>query len=63
MDIQVGTSIILESCCDGVEVYKGEEIAIIGNTGENSSDLIFTLSLWKDDKPLNPEDLISLKAN
>ena len=47
----------------GQEVYKGEEIAIIGNTGENSSGPHLHFELWKDDKPLNPEDLIPLKAN
>lgn len=42
----------------GREVFKGQPIAIIGNTGENSSGPHLHFELWRDDIPLNPRDFL-----
>ncbi|MEL6628653.1 MAG: M23 family metallopeptidase [Bacteroidota bacterium] len=43
----------------GEYVLAGEPIAIIGNTGENSTGPHLHLELWQDGKPLNPSDYIN----
>jgi len=43
----------------GQKVFKGEPIAIIGNTGENSTGPHLHFELWKDDMPLDPGKIIS----
>ncbi len=42
----------------GRQVIKGQPIAIIGNTGENSSGPHLHFELWRDDIPLNPRDFL-----
>lgn len=42
----------------GREVIKGQPIAIIGNTGENSSGPHLHFELWQNDVPLNPRSFL-----
>ena len=42
----------------GSYVYAGEAIAIIGNTGVNSSGTHLHFELWHDNLPVNPADYI-----
>jgi hypothetical protein len=41
--------------------YAGETIAIIGNTGENTSGPHLHFELWQDGKPANPNDYLTLQ--
>lgn len=40
----------------GTYVYAGEPIAVIGNSGENSSGMHLHFELWVDGKPVDPMD-------
>lgn len=42
----------------GSYVYAGEAIAVIGNTGINSSGVHLHFELWHDNMPVNPADYI-----
>ena len=42
----------------GDHVKAGEPIAIIGNTGENSSATHLHFELWYNGTPINPQDYI-----
>ena len=42
----------------GAYVFAGEAIAVIGNTGINSSGVHLHFELWYDDNPVNPADFI-----
>lgn len=42
----------------GTYVYAGETIAVIGNSGENSSGMHLHFELWHDGKPVNPQDYL-----
>ncbi|MEL6674065.1 MAG: M23 family metallopeptidase [Bacteroidota bacterium] len=44
----------------GTYVYAGEPIAVIGNSGENSTGTHLHLEIWRRGKPLNPADYINL---
>jgi murein DD-endopeptidase MepM/ murein hydrolase activator NlpD len=39
-------------------VFAGEAIAVIGNTGINSSGTHLHFELWYDGSPVNPADYI-----
>lgn len=43
----------------GTYVRAGEPVAVIGNTGENSSGMHLHFELWQRGKPLNPKDHIN----
>jgi murein DD-endopeptidase MepM/ murein hydrolase activator NlpD len=43
----------------GQRVQVGDPIAIVGNTGENSSGPHLHFELWFQQKQINPADLIS----
>lgn len=43
----------------GAKVKLGDPIAIVGNTGENSSGPHLHFELWLDQSPVNPKDYIS----
>ncbi len=45
----------------GSRVRIGDPIAIVGNTGENSSGPHLHFELWLDQNPVNPEDYISFR--
>jgi lipoprotein NlpD len=42
----------------GSFVFAGEAIAVIGNTGTNTSGLHLHFELWLDGNPVNPEDYV-----
>ncbi len=42
----------------GQYVEQGESIAIIGNTGESSTGPHLHFELWRENKPLDPEDVM-----
>jgi murein DD-endopeptidase MepM/ murein hydrolase activator NlpD len=44
----------------GTYVYKGEPIAVIGNTGENSTGIHLHLEIWHNGIPVNPGDFIEI---
>lgn len=43
----------------GTYVRAGEPVAVIGNTGENSSGMHLHFELWQHGKPLDPQDHIN----
>jgi murein DD-endopeptidase MepM/ murein hydrolase activator NlpD len=43
----------------GSYVFAGEAIAVIGNTGINSSGTHLHFELWYDNNPVNPADYIN----
>lgn len=43
----------------GAHVFAGEAIAVIGNTGINSSGTHLHFELWYDNSPVNPADYIN----
>lgn len=43
----------------GAHVFAGEAIAVIGNTGINSSGTHLHFELWYDNRPVNPADYIN----
>lgn len=45
----------------GDKVRTGDPIAIVGNTGENSSGPHLHFELWLNQKPVNPSDYINFK--
>lgn len=45
----------------GAKVRVGDPIAIVGNTGENSSGPHLHFELWLDQTPVNPQDYISFR--
>lgn len=45
---------------NGAKVRVGDPIAIVGNTGENSSGPHLHFELWYDLTPVNPEDFMKL---
>lgn len=42
----------------GTYVYAGEPIAVIGDSGENSSGMHLHFELWYDGKPVNPQNYL-----
>ncbi|MEM8888109.1 MAG: M23 family metallopeptidase [Bacteroidota bacterium] len=46
----------------GTYVYKGEPIAVIGNTGENSTGIHLHLEIWHNGIPLNPLNYIEINS-
>lgn len=45
----------------GDRVKSGDPIAVVGNTGENSTGPHLHFELWLDQRPVNPEDYMSFK--
>jgi septal ring factor EnvC (AmiA/AmiB activator) len=50
--------VIRTLCKTGDNVKAGEGIAITGESGENKTGTQFYFELWKQGKPVNPEDVI-----
>jgi len=46
----------------GTYVYKGEPIAVIGNTGENSTGIHLHLEIWHNGIPVNPVNFIEINS-
>lgn len=46
----------------GTFVYKGEPIAVIGNTGENSTGIHLHLEIWHNGIPVNPVNFIEINS-
>jgi murein DD-endopeptidase MepM/ murein hydrolase activator NlpD len=45
----------------GAYVRSGEPVAVIGNTGENSSGMHLHFELWQHGKPLDPENHVNFE--
>jgi murein DD-endopeptidase MepM/ murein hydrolase activator NlpD len=45
----------------GSHVFSGEAIAVIGNSGKNTSGTHLHFELWYENSPVNPEDYIIFK--
>ncbi|MEM6804776.1 MAG: M23 family metallopeptidase [Bacteroidota bacterium] len=46
----------------GTYVYKGEPLAVIGNTGENSTGMHLHLEIWHNGMPVNPANFIEINS-